>query len=174
MIGSGAPGEIGEIAADFASFPPGAALAGSAQVDDGVLKLTSLAQYSVGSFVITPSVHVPPVRSFSATMEILIGGGGSAPDDPANLTPFSRGFQPVSGRGVSFCYADLTAEAVRGAGSEPADPNPRRIRTRAGSEPARTQREPHKREPQQTHAFAPHAHALRPMRMRHLVCCAFS
>ena len=55
------------------------------------------------------------MRDFDASFEILIAGGSSDPDDPAQLSYWSRGFEPLSGMGLAFCYAPLDNHVLWGA-----------------------------------------------------------
>ena len=118
-------GGSGTLTFDFTAQPNSSALMGSAEVSDGVLKLTKAAPYQVGTFVVHPHVHVELIREFDASFELLIAGGGNDAHDPAELSLWERGNEPITGMGAAFCYAPVDGEALAGLpygefGPEPA------------------------------------------------------
>ena len=103
------------------------ALMGSAVIQDGVLVLTHARPYQVGSFAVRPHLYVEtPIRSFDASFEVLIAGGNASHHDPAQISGWSRGFEPLAGMGVAFCYSNVDGEASAGLAFGELGPEPAR------------------------------------------------
>lgn len=116
----------GTLSFDFSVQPNASALMGAAKVSDGVLKLTSNLRNQVGAFAVRPHAHVELIRDFDASFELLIAGGTSDPDDPAQLSLFSRGYEPLSGMGIAFCFAPVDTEALTNRSFDQYGPEPPR------------------------------------------------
>ena len=117
----------GEISFDFSRVPNASALAGSATIANGVLALTQAAPYQVGTFIIRPHMHLSAQQHFDARFELLMGGGTFNPADPAALDIVAgAAWEPLSGRGICFCFGNFTDEALLGLPFGEVGPEPTR------------------------------------------------
>ena len=57
-----------------------------------------------------PHMLLEPQRLFTARFELLIGGGLTTAEDPARLEGWERGYEPLAGLGLAFCFGALEVE----------------------------------------------------------------